>query len=229
MVVLLALWRAARPTASPTSSAAWPRGVRRRGRWPSSAAVGASSAPSSSRLVVPGDPPPATWRGVRWPASAAARDGVPLPRAVAGRMGVVAPVSGVGAACPRRWSRSPTGERPSRVWVGIVVAVPGIWLVEPGAVADAGGRAAAAWLDGVLAGARLRPALRRDGPGSRGGRLVAHRAGPGRRRSVAVACTAPRCGPPGSRGTAPTCGACWPGCSPRPRWCASCSPPRAGC
>jgi drug/metabolite transporter (DMT)-like permease len=45
-----------------------------------------------------------------------------------------------------------TGERPSTpVWVGIVVAVPGIWLVsrEPG---GAGGRAAGL-VDGVLAGA----------------------------------------------------------------------------
>lgn len=52
-----------------------------------------------------------------------------------GRMGVVAPVSGVGAALVPVVVGVATGERPGAlVWVGIVVALPAIWLVarEPG-------------------------------------------------------------------------------------------------
>ncbi len=78
-----------------------------------------------------------------------------------GRMGVVAPVSAVGAAVVPVLAGTLGGERPSLlVWVGIAAALPGIWLVaaepqddlarlEPGAakvsVADG-------LLDGVLAG-----------------------------------------------------------------------------
>ena len=73
-----------------------------------------------------------------------------------GRMGVVAPVSGVGAALVPVMVGLLTGERPSAlVWLGIVAALPGIWLVarspEP---EDVGGDrpARGGVLDGVLAG-----------------------------------------------------------------------------
>jgi drug/metabolite transporter (DMT)-like permease len=69
----------------------------------------------------------------------------------AGRMGMVAPVSAVGAALLPVCVGVATGERPAvLVWLGIVAAVPGIWLVsrEPG---DSGSLAAGL-LDGVLAG-----------------------------------------------------------------------------
>jgi drug/metabolite transporter (DMT)-like permease len=73
-----------------------------------------------------------------------------------GRMGVVAPVSGVGAALVPVAVGLLTGERPpALVWVGILAALPGIWLVarEPatGDVtgATSGGSGA---VDGVLAG-----------------------------------------------------------------------------
>jgi drug/metabolite transporter (DMT)-like permease len=69
----------------------------------------------------------------------------------AGRMGVVAPVSAVGAALLPVCVGVATGERPDLlVWLGVVAAVPGIWLVsrEPGAA----GNLAAGIVDGVLAG-----------------------------------------------------------------------------
>lgn len=69
----------------------------------------------------------------------------------AGRMGVVAPISAVGAALLPVCVGVATGERPDLlVWLGIVAAVPGIWLVsrEPGA----SGEVAAGIVDGVVAG-----------------------------------------------------------------------------
>src|SRR6476619_1238896 len=48
-----------------------------------------------------------------------------------GRMGVVAPVSGVGATVIPVLIGVSTGERPSTlVWVGMVAALPGIWFVS---------------------------------------------------------------------------------------------------
>jgi drug/metabolite transporter (DMT)-like permease len=74
----------------------------------------------------------------------------------AGRMGVVAPVSGVGAALLPVAVGLVTGERPGTwVWVGVVAALPGIWLVarEPGAGDVPGPPARATGVaDGVLAG-----------------------------------------------------------------------------
>jgi drug/metabolite transporter (DMT)-like permease len=68
----------------------------------------------------------------------------------AGRMGVVAPISGVGAALVPVVVGLVAGERPGAlVWVGLLAALPGIWLVsrEPGTRAAGAG----VW-DGVLAG-----------------------------------------------------------------------------
>lgn len=74
----------------------------------------------------------------------------------AGRMGVVAPVSGVGAALVPVAVGLLGGERPGTlVWLGILAALPGIWLVarEPerrGSTEPPG--AATGVVDGVLAG-----------------------------------------------------------------------------
>src|SRR5215213_8373495 len=71
-----------------------------------------------------------------------------------GRMGVVAPVSAVGAALVPVLAGTLTGERPSALmWLGIVAALPGIWLVSstPEAAAERGSMADG-FLDGVLAG-----------------------------------------------------------------------------
>ena len=70
----------------------------------------------------------------------------------AGRMGVVAPVSGVGAALLPVIVGVSIGERPSAlVWVGIAAAFPAIWFVsrEPVSAEPAGG---SGLMDGVLAG-----------------------------------------------------------------------------
>jgi drug/metabolite transporter (DMT)-like permease len=72
-----------------------------------------------------------------------------------GRMGVVAPVSGVGTTVLPVLIGVLGGERPAvLVWCGMVAALPGIWLVsreEPGAPADLepGDNGL---LDGILAG-----------------------------------------------------------------------------
>lgn len=76
----------------------------------------------------------------------------------AGRMGVVAPVSAVGAVLVPLLVGLLTGERPDLLaWVGIVVALPGIWLVSREDVASDGSSGpesglGAGLLDGILAG-----------------------------------------------------------------------------
>lgn len=70
-----------------------------------------------------------------------------------GRMGVVGPVSGVGAAVLPVIAGLVMGERPALlVWLGIALAVPAIWLVarEPAEGHPSGGPSGL--VDGVLAG-----------------------------------------------------------------------------
>lgn len=84
-----------------------------------------------------------------------------------GRMGVVAPVSGVGAALVPVIAGVALGERPATlVWLGIALAFPAIWLV---ARQPRGGSYAGGFLDGVLAGlgfGALFVALSRVGDGA---------------------------------------------------------------
>jgi drug/metabolite transporter (DMT)-like permease len=102
-------------------------------------------------VALPGEPtqPDLLWGALAGVGSGAG--GAFLYRGFAtGRMGVVAPVSAVGAAVLPVATGVATGERPSMlVWVGILAAVPGIWLVssEPGGAGRAYGVA-----DGMLAG-----------------------------------------------------------------------------
>ncbi len=73
----------------------------------------------------------------------------------AGRMGVVAPVSAVGSALVPVVAGALGGERPGPlVWLGILVAMPAIWLVSstPATERTEGGSLAAGLRDGVLAG-----------------------------------------------------------------------------
>ena len=102
-------------------------------------------------LVVPGEP---TRADVVWSVLAGVGNGVGtafLYRGLSsGRMGVVAPVSGVGAALVPVAVGVLAGERPSAlVWGGILLALPGIWLVsrEP-----ASGSLGPGLTDGILAG-----------------------------------------------------------------------------
>lgn len=74
-----------------------------------------------------------------------------------GRMGVVAPISGVGAALLPVVVGVASGERPALlVWIGIMAALPGIWLVarEPVSAMDQPSpeNHLSAVLDGALAG-----------------------------------------------------------------------------
>jgi drug/metabolite transporter (DMT)-like permease len=130
---------------------------RRTSVWPVAftACLGAALGMLVLALARPGDP---SGSDVAWGALAGIGSGAGtafLYRGfAAGRMGVVAPVSAVGAAVLPVAIGVATGERPtSLAWIGIVVALPGIWLVsrEP-ALDDAPGGVAAGLLDGLLAG-----------------------------------------------------------------------------
>jgi len=95
------------------------------------AGISATLCTAAIALVVPGSPAAAD---LSWAVLAGLGSGVGtgfLYRGFAsGRMGVVAPVSAVGAAVVPVLVGTVTGERPSLlVWVGIVAALPGIWLV----------------------------------------------------------------------------------------------------
>ena len=130
---------------------------RRTSVWPVAltACAGAALGTLVLALTVPGDP---TGADFAWGLLAGVGSGVGtafLYRGFArGRMGVVAPVSAVGAALLPAVIGVATGERPSTlVWAGMVVALPGIWLVsrEPPA-GDEGAGNAEGFLDGILAG-----------------------------------------------------------------------------
>ncbi|MBA2952413.1 EamA family transporter [Nocardioides sp. MAH-18] len=70
-----------------------------------------------------------------------------------GRMGVVAPVSGVGAVLVPVVVGLATGERPAPlVWVGVLIALPAIWLVSREPVDDPAVGSGSGLTDGVLAG-----------------------------------------------------------------------------
>ena len=70
-----------------------------------------------------------------------------------GRMGVVAPVSGVGAALLPVVVGLATGERPGViVWAGMLVALPAIWLVASEPATTEATVPRSGLLDGVLAG-----------------------------------------------------------------------------
>ena len=128
---------------------------RRTTPWPVAflGAVGGVISACALSLVVPGE---ATTADLLWGAASGLGSGVGtvfLYRGLAtGRMAVVAPVSAVGAAVVPVVVGVVTGERPSAlVAVGILVALPGIWLVArmPEALEDdrTGGL-----VDGLLAG-----------------------------------------------------------------------------
>jgi drug/metabolite transporter (DMT)-like permease len=130
---------------------------RRTSAW-SVAVVGQSSSAVCTSLVallVAGHPTPASFG---WGAVAGVGGGVGtgfLYRGFAsGRMGVVAPVSAVGAALVPVLTGTLTGERPSALmWLGIAAALPGIWLVSSSPDAPGKrGSLAEGFVDGVLAG-----------------------------------------------------------------------------
>jgi drug/metabolite transporter (DMT)-like permease len=110
-------------------------------------------------VVVPGTPQPADFA---WALLAGVATGMGtgfLYRGFSsGRMSVVAPVSAVGAALVPVLVGAATGERPTLlVWVGVVAALPGIWLVsstpeDPMQAGEPRESVAAGLVDGILAG-----------------------------------------------------------------------------
>jgi drug/metabolite transporter (DMT)-like permease len=70
-----------------------------------------------------------------------------------GRMGVVAPISAVGAAVLPLLAGLAFGERPGWLaWVGMIAALPGIWLVSRTTTSDRPTNTRGALIDGSLAG-----------------------------------------------------------------------------
>ncbi len=125
--------------------------------WAVAAAGGVGGAAASTVLaaVHPGDP---ALTDLMWGALAGIGSGTGtafLYRGLSsGRMGVVAPVSGVLAVVLPVVVAVTTGERPGPlVWLGIVSAVPAIWLVarDP-STGPAAGSSGSGARDGVLAG-----------------------------------------------------------------------------
>jgi drug/metabolite transporter (DMT)-like permease len=134
---------------------------RRTSVWPIGllACVGAFLGALVIAVVEPGDP---TSGHIAWGLLAGVGSGSGtafLYRGLAtGRMGVVAPVSAVGAVLLPLLVGVLTGERPAAIaWAGIVVALPAIWLVsrDEGSVNGSAGQPSArgaGLVDGILAG-----------------------------------------------------------------------------
>ena len=105
-------------------------------------------------LALPGDPTAADFAWAILAGAGSATGSIFLYRGLArGRMGLVAPISAVGAAALPVLAGVALGDRPGWLsWVGMLVALPGIWLISreetsPGPRAGRG-----ALLDGALAG-----------------------------------------------------------------------------
>lgn len=133
---------------------------KRHGAWVTTVAVqiGALAGTVAAVLVLGGSPTRADWW---WGAAAGLGVGAGtafLYRGLStGRMGVVAPLSAVGAALVPIVVGVSTGERPGALAaVGILIAPPAIWLIastdEPSQTAGSGPPASTGILDGVLAG-----------------------------------------------------------------------------
>jgi uncharacterized membrane protein len=104
-------------------------------------------------LGLPGQARPADFAWAMMAGLGSAVGTVFLYRGLArGRMGVVAPASGVGAALVPVFVGVSLGERPGTLaWVGVLVALPGIYLVSR-EVADGTGPSWGGIADGALAG-----------------------------------------------------------------------------
>ena len=106
-------------------------------------------------LMLPGNPGAADFAWALLAGVGSATGSIFLFRGLAsGRMGLVAPVSAVGAAVLPVLVGVALGERPSWLaWVGVLAALPGIWLVSRETNADHPARTRGALLNGAIAGA----------------------------------------------------------------------------
>jgi drug/metabolite transporter (DMT)-like permease len=108
----------------------------------------------SAGLLLPGSPSAPDFAWALLAGVGSATGSIFLFRGLArGRMGLVAPISAVGAAVLPVLVGVVLGERPSGlVWVGVLAALPGIWLVSRGATSDRPERTQGALVDGAVAG-----------------------------------------------------------------------------
>ena len=108
----------------------------------------------AAALAVPAAPGAADFVWALLAGAGSAVGSIALYRGLArGSMGLVAPLSGVGAAVLPLLAGIAFGERPGwLVWVGVAVALPGIWLVsrDPGSVRGPDARRGI--VDGAAAG-----------------------------------------------------------------------------
>jgi drug/metabolite transporter (DMT)-like permease len=106
-------------------------------------------------LLVPGSPSAPDFAWALLAGVGSATGSIFLFRGLSrGRMGLVAPISAVGAAVLPVLVGVALGERPSwLVWVGVLAALPGIWLVSRETTSDRSARTRGALVDGALAGA----------------------------------------------------------------------------
>jgi drug/metabolite transporter (DMT)-like permease len=130
---------------------------RRTSVWPVGllACVGALLGSLVVALATPGDPTTGDLaRGLVGGLGSGAGTAFLYRGLASGRMGVVAPVSAVGAVVVPLLVGLVAGERPDLLaWVGIALALPGIWLVsrQEGPVGGGGWRVEGL-LDGIVAG-----------------------------------------------------------------------------
>lgn len=107
-----------------------------------------------SSLVFPGNPAASDFAWALLAGVGSATGSIFLFRGLSrGRMGLVAPISAVGAAALPVLVGVALGDRPGWLaWIGVLAALPGIWLVSRDTDA-ADGAERGALFDGVLAGA----------------------------------------------------------------------------
>jgi len=109
----------------------------------------------SAGLLLPGSPATPDFAWALLAGVGSATGSIFLFRGLArGRMGLVAPTSAVGAAALPVLAGAALGERPSwLVWIGVLAALPGIWLVARETTPDRPARTRGALADGAIAGA----------------------------------------------------------------------------
>lgn len=105
-------------------------------------------------LTLPGSPAMADFAWALLAGAGSATGSIFLFRGLArGRMGLVAPISAVGAAVLPVLVGVALGDRPSwLVWVGVLAALPGIWLVSRETTPERGAGTRGALVDGAVAG-----------------------------------------------------------------------------
>ena len=106
-------------------------------------------------LMVPGSPATLDFAWALLAGVGSATGSIFLFRGLArGRMGLVAPISAVGAAALPVMAGVALGERPSGLaWVGVLAALPGIWLVSRETTPDRPAQTRGALVNGAIAGA----------------------------------------------------------------------------